>query len=162
MASTAMRTGQRGRAIIKKFEQSDQVALKPYKCPAGYWTIGWGHKIEAGDEWMMKGITAAQAEEIFDKDLLRIEKAVLKLVRVPLNQNQFDAIVSFTFNVGPDIDQDNIAEGLGDSTLLRHLNSGNYYKAAEEFNKWVFAMGKRQPGLVRRRTAERQLFLLPV
>lgn len=135
-----------GLDIIKRFEG---LKLKAYKCPAGVWTIGWGH---TGDVKPGATITAHQAEAILDADLDRFELGVDKLAP-GLPSNQFSALVSFSFNVG--------LEALAKSTLLKKLKSGGPLAAAPEFAKWVRAGGKVLPGLVKRREAERQLFLTP-
>lgn len=149
------RLGPKGLALIKHFEELRLVA---YLCPAKVWTIGWGHTkgVKPGDT-----CTKEQAEKWLLEDCEEFERAVHMLVKVPITQNQFDALVSFTFNVGPDIDADTIAEGLGDSTLLRKLNGGDYAGAALEFPKWNKGGGYVLPGLVRRRAAEQNLFLTP-
>jgi GH24 family phage-related lysozyme (muramidase) len=85
------------------------------------------------------------------RDLAPREVAVSRLITVPLNQNQFDALVSFVFNLG--------SGALQCSTLRRRLNAGAYLEAADEFPKWVYAGGRKLKGLVRRREAERILFL---
>lgn len=147
------RLSTRGLDLIKGWEQ---LRLKAYLCSAGVPTIGWGHTkgVKLGDT-----CTVEQAERWLLEDVESFEAAVHRLVTVPLTQNQYDALVSFTFNVGPDEDADTIAEGLGDSTLLRLLNAGDYVRAADEFPKWNKAAGKVSNGLVRRRASERELFL---
>jgi lysozyme len=96
-------------------------------------------------------IDYTKADSLLLEDLKRFESAIRQLVKVPLNQNQFDALVSFTFNVG---------EGaFKGSTLLKLLNAGNYNAAAAQFGKWVYAGKKVLPGLVARREAEYQLFI---
>jgi len=87
------------------------------------------------------------------------EPGVLRLVKVPLTQGQFDALVCFAYNVGLDDDADTLAEGLGDSTLLRKVNAGDFSGAAAEFAKWNKNDGKVMLGLRRRRAAERALFI---
>jgi len=95
-------------------------------------------------------ISSARAEEMLQADLPRFEAAVSRLVTVPLDQHQFDALVSFTYNLG---------EGnLRSSTLLKKLNAGDYAAAAAQFERWVTAAGKPLPGLVKRRAAERAMF----
>lgn len=140
-----MYISKKGLELIKQFEG---LRLKAYKCPAGIWTIGYGHT-----KGVYPGMTIT--EELADKflvdDIWYFERGVESLVAVPLTQGQFDALVSFAFNVG--------ADGLGDSTLLKKLNSGDYAGAADEFPKWVYSRGKKLKGLVRRRAAERELFL---
>lgn len=144
---------------LKIIENSEGLALKAYLCPANVWTIGYGHTkgVKQGDT-----CTIEQARAWLMEDCVEAEKAVHRLVKVPLNQNQFDALVSFCFNVGADEDADTIAEGLGDSTLLRKLNSGDYVGCAGEFPKWVNAKGRVLPGLVTRRKAEQTLFTKPI
>lgn len=140
-----MKTSSTGRALIRQFE-GDQ--LKAYLCPAGALTIGVGHTgsdVEPGQT-----ITQAQSDALLAKDLEKFEAAVSRLVRVPLTQNQFDALVSFAFNLG--------AGALQSSTLLKKLNKGDYQGAGAEFGKWVKAGGKTLTGLVRRRAAEAALF----
>ena len=95
-------------------------------------------------------ITKERAEELLRDDVKRFEGQVLRLVKVPLTQGQFDALVSFTYNLG--------AGNLSNSTLLRLLNVGDYSGAAAQFDRWVYASGKRLSGLVKRRAAERALF----
>jgi lysozyme len=121
--------------------------LKAYRCAGGAWTIGFGST--KGVRPLME-ITQEEADERLTRDLRTAEDAVNRLVHVPLTQNAFDALCSFTFNVG--------SSALADSTLLRLLNERDYAGAAKEFDKWVFAKGKRLKGLVLRREAERRLF----
>lgn len=151
-----MKTASAGKELIKHFESC---RLKAYPDPGtggAPWTIGWGHTkgVKQGDT-----CTLAQADAWFDEDLEEHEGYVNQLVQVPITQNQFDALVSFCYNVGPDIDADTIAEGLGDSTLLKKLNAGDYAGAADEFRKWTRSGGRVMPGLIRRREMERELFL---
>lgn len=143
--------------IIK---ESETLQLKAYICPAGILTIGYGHTGPDVKPGMV--ITKEQAETLLQQDLERFERDVRNLVKVHVNENQFGALVSFAFNVGSDIDDDELAEGLGDSTLLKKLNKYDYAGAANEFGKWVHANGKKLNGLVTRREREKQLFLKPV
>ena len=140
-----MRTSGAGIELIKAHEG---LRLNAYKCPAGVWTIGYGHTKNVAPG--MK-IIPAKAEMLLKEDLLRFENAVNDLVEVPLNQNQFDALVSFTFNVG--------ISALESSTLLRLLCLGHYFQAASQFSRWVHGGGQKLPGLIRRREEERKLFL---
>ena len=140
-----MKTSDVGIELIKKYEGC---VLKAYKCPSGVWTIGYGHT--AGVKSGMK-ITKAQALNYLKQDLSVFEKAVTNYVKVPLNQNQFDALVSFSFNCG--------TGALKTSTLLKKLNSSDYSGAANEFLKWNKSNGKVLNGLVRRRQEEKELFL---
>lgn len=135
--------------LIKRFEG---FSPKPYLCPAGYWTIGYGHVITAQDKDNYRDpITEAEAEALLKKDVFKAEKAVLRLIKVPLTDGQFDALVDFVFNLG--------GGALQRSTLRAKLNRGEYLDAADEFLKWVWAGGRKLKGLVRRRIAERELFL---
>lgn len=137
---------QAGIELIKRFEG---LRLKAYPDPATGgepWTIGVGHTggVRPGDV-----ITEARADELLRLDVTRFEKAVARLCPIT-TQPQFDALVSFAFNVG---------EGnLKDSTLRRMHNEGNYAGAAGQFARWSNANGKRMEGLVRRREAEAQLY----
>ena len=140
-----MRTSQRGLSLIKSFEG---LRLLAYRDAVGVWTIGYGatRGVKAG-----MSITNEQAERMLLNDVQRFEPEVERLVTEPLNRNQWDALVSFTYNLG--------AANLESSTLLRLLNRGDYAGAAEQFPRWNKAGGKVLPGLVRRREAERVLFL---
>lgn len=138
----------RGLKLIQEYEG---LRLKAYQDSVGVWTIGYGSTkgVRPGDE-----ITEAQAIELLAADVDRHADGVLRAVDVPLNQNQFDALVSFTFNVG--------VGALQRSTLLRKLNAGEYTEAANQLMRWVHAGGQELRGLVRRREAERKLFMEPV
>lgn len=140
-----MKTGINGFNLIKEFEG---LRLHTYKCPADRWTIGYGHTANASANDV---ITEAQAISLLYQDVAKSERAVNQYVRVPLTQNQFDALVSFVFNLG--------VGNFRTSTLLKKLNAGDYDDAAKEFGRWIHAGGKALPGLVRRREAERALFL---
>lgn len=134
-----------GLALIKRWEGCKSNA---YLCPAKVWTIGYGHTktVKPG----MK-ITIDQAEELLKQDLAVFEQAVVRLVTVPLSQNQFDALVSFAFNVG--------TNALANSTLLSLLNRKNYLGAAEQFLRWTKAGNVTLKGLVERRKKEYELFM---
>lgn len=154
-----MKTSEKGQAHIKKTESFES---RPYRCPANIPSIGFGTtRYPNGKAVTMydPAITLEQANAYFAHDIERFERDVLSLVKVPITQGQFDALVSFAYNCGSDIDDDTIAEGLGDSTLLKKLNAGDYKGAADEFPKWNKGAGKVQPGLVKRRAAEREMFL---
>ena len=133
--------------LIKSFEGLE---LESYLCPAGIWTIGYGH---TGNVRKGQKITKKEADELLDVDLSVFRKGVRNLVKVPLNQNQFGALVSFAYNVG--------LGNLKTSTLLRLLNEGNYTGAADQLLRWNKSKGKVLTGLVRRREAERAVFLTP-
>jgi lysozyme len=140
-----MKTSPKGIALIKDFEG---LRLGAYYCSAGVLTIGYGHTggVKEGDL-----ITEQKAEQLLQDDLKKFENGVLRLVRVPLNQNQFDALVSFAFNLG--------VGNLGKSTLLKMLNDRDYKGAAGQFVRWNKAGGKELAGLTRRRLAESAMFL---
>ena len=152
-----MKLSQNGLDLIKHFEGFKS---KAYLCPAGVWTIGYGTTRVNGKP-VQAGITCTeeQASLWLALDVEQFERDVTKLVTSPLTQSQFDALVSFAYNVGSDIDSDTIAEGLGDSTLLKLVNRKEYEKAAAEFLKWNKAGGKVLKGLTTRRRAEHLLFL---
>lgn len=155
--------------LVKSFEglpdgDPSTVNLDPYLDPVDIWTIGWGHAIAWQGRWLRGaqnaaqaralypgGITRLQAEQLLRGDLLDAGRDVTLAVSVPINDKQFGALVSFTFNLG--------AGNLRSSTLLRKLNQGDYAGAANEFPRWVRAGGQVLPGLVKRREAERTLFL---
>ena len=139
------RTSQKGIDLIKEFEGFRNTA---YLCPANVWTIGYGHTKTAKPGMC---ISTVQGEELLRKDVEKFENAVNTLVKVPLNQNQFDALVSFAYNVG--------VGAFGKSTLLRLLNQGEYQRAAKQLHRWVRGGGRKLPGLVRRRKAEYDLFV---
>jgi lysozyme len=121
------------------------------------WTIGWGSTgadIVPGLTW-----TQAQADARFASDLAKFEDGVSMLLgATPTSQNQFDALVCIAYNIGLDIDKDTIAEGLGDSTLLRKHKAGDFEGASKAFRAWRFNDGREMRGLVRRRAAEEKLY----
>lgn len=137
-----MRTGEKGLQIIKNFEGC---RLDAYRCPAGVWTIGYGHT--AGVHQGMK-ITQLQAEELLKNDL-KVYENYVNATGLTLNQNQFDALVSFTYNCGPG----------SLNTLVRKRTLSQIADALLLYNK---GGGKVLPGLTRRRNAERELFLKPL
>ena len=133
-----------GLNLIKRFEGFSPTI---YICPAGYPTIGYGHVVLTDErEEFAAGITQAEATELLRKDVRLAERAVLRLISAPLTDGQFDALVSFTFNLG--------AGALQRSTLRLKVNRGEHESVPAELMKWVWAAGKRLPGLVRRRQAE--------
>lgn len=144
-----MKVSAAGRKAIAKHEGNK---LEAYLCPAGVWTIGVGHTAGAGLPHPKAGmkITAEESDEILSRDLVTFEKAVLKAVKVPLTQNQFDALVSLAFNIG--------AGAFAKSTLVRKLNAGDYKGASAQFDVWNKAGGSVMKGLVSRRASERALF----
>jgi lysozyme len=144
-----MQTSDTGIALIKEFEG---FSATPYKDGAGLLTIGYGHKIQPGE--LFDTISNETAEALLRDDVQEAADAVNRLVTADLNQNQFDALVSFTFNLG--------AGRLQESTLLTLLNSGNYDGASAQITRWKYIGTTASPGLSRRREAERSLFDKPV
>lgn len=140
-----MRINKEGLSIIK---QCEGCKLKAYLCPSLVPTIGYGHTtgVKLGDV-----ITQADADRFLLQDIKRFEQAVTALVKVPINENQFSALVSFTFNVG--------VSNLKSSTLLKKLNLRDYKGCSNEFERWVYGSNKKPlEGLKKRRKLERQLF----
>lgn len=139
-----MKIGENGIALLKRHEG---LKLQAYKCSAGVLSIGYGHTKD-----VTKGlkITAAQAEEFLKQDMTWAEKAVNN-ENLQLNQNQFDALVSFVFNVG--------ATAFKNSTLLKMIKvNPNSANIPSEFAKWKLAGGKIVPGLSARRKLETELY----
>lgn len=135
--------------IVEHFEGYSPTV---YICPAGKPTIGYGHVVPKHDlPDFQKPITKERARQILMMDMTYAQQAVDRLVKAPLTQNQYDALVSFVFNVG--------RNEFAKSTLLSHLNKRQYREAADQFPRWVNGGGKRLEGLVRRRRAERDLFM---
>lgn len=140
------RTNEEGIAIIKHFEGFSSTR---YVCPAGYNTIGYGHRILAKENFPPK-ISESEATKILRKDVCIAEDAVRRCVSVPLQDCQFSALVSFVYNVG---------EGtFRKSTLMKIINARKHEKVPEELQRWVFAKGKKLPGLQLRRDAEGRLY----
>lgn len=143
-----MKTSNNGRNFIKRFEQ---LRLKAYPDPGTGgkpWTIGWGHTkgVMQGDR-----ITQEQAEAFFSEDLAVFELTVNGAIKRTMTQNQFDSMVSLAFNIG--------GPAFAGSTLVKNFNAGDVQAAADEFSKWRNSAGKVMPGLVKRRAAEREMFL---
>ncbi|MWS09222.1 glycoside hydrolase family protein [Escherichia coli] len=145
-----MQTSDKGIALIKEFEGCK---LTAYQDSVGVWTIGYGWTQPVDGKPIRAGMTIKQetAERLLKTGMVSYESDVSRLVKVGLTQEQFDALVSFTYNLG--------ARSLSTSTLLRKLNAGDYAGAADEFLRWNKAGGKVLNGLTRRREAERALFL---
>jgi lysozyme len=157
-----------GLELVKSFEgipdgDPTTVKIDPYLDPVGIWTIGWGHAITLGGQFLRGkenrkaardlypgGITLEQAEQLLRADLLDTCRDVAALVKVPVTDNQFAALVSFAFNCG--------CGNLAKSTLLKKLNQRDYTGAAAEFPRWNKSNGKVLAGLTRRREAEAELF----
>ena len=148
-----MKIGEKGLALIKEFEGCK---LQSYKCPAGVWTIGIGSTRYA-DGTPVKANQAlpneAAAMALLKDTITLYELDVTSLVKVPITQNQFDALVSFAYNVG--------LSALNDSTLLRFHKAGDYAAAKLQFARWDKNDGKVMKGLTRRRAAEAALYGKP-
>jgi len=145
-----MQISDKGISLIKQFEG---LRLTAYKDAVGVLTIGYGWTQPVDGKPIRPGMTIKEetAERLLRTGLVGYESDVSKLVKVKLTQGQFDALVSFAYNLG--------ARALSTSTLLQKLNAGNYAGAADNFPRWNKAGGKVLPGLTRRREAERALFL---
>ena len=136
--------------LIKQFE-----GFRPesYQDSVGVWTIGYGttringQPVKAG-----MTITEDQAIQYVQLEVNRLWSQIESIVKVPINDNQMNALVDFAYNLG--------FNALKTSTLMKKLNAGDFTGAANEFGRWVYASGKILPGLVKRREAEKQLFLL--
>lgn len=139
---------QEGLSLIKRFEGFSPTI---YLDAAGLPTIGYGHLLHPGEAEMYKGsISEAVAQDLLIKDVVRAERAVLRLIAVSLTDGQFDALVSFTFNLG--------SGALQRSTLRRKANRQEHTDVPAEFMKWVWAGGRKLKGLVKRRAAEGALY----
>jgi lysozyme len=142
-----MRISSQGIALIKQFEG---FSAYPYQCPAGYRTVGYGHVIGATDQYMYP-LDAAEAEAILVADSVLAERAVASLIAIALSQPQFDALVSFTYNMG--------VAALQRSTLRQVINRGEYGAIEGPWMRWVYAKGRILKGLVARRQAEISLYI---
>ena len=142
-----MKIGAAGIGLIRKYES---LALKAYICPAGFPTIGWGHKITKGDR-LGNEISLDQAEALLMADIAIAEAAVNALIKAPISQNQFDALVSFVFNLG--------ADEVKASTLVQYVNANQHNLAAGQFGCWIFSKKKPLAGLIKRRADEALLFI---
>lgn len=134
----------------KRLTQREGVRLKAYKDSVGIWTIGIGHTSMAGPPTVTPGLTITKEEcdAIFARDLVKYENAVNNAVKVPLLQNEFDALVSLCYNIGPG--------GLARSTVIKKLNAGDKQGAANAFMAWV-----KPPEITGRRLTEKKQFLTP-
>jgi len=140
-----MHTSDEGFELIKKFEGCE---LEAYKCAAGVWTIGYGHTkdVQEGDKWTEEKADFMLWRELDDE----YEHYVNSLATVPMNQSQFDSLVSWTYNLGPN--------NLKRSSMLRVLNEGKYDEVPAQMKRWNKAKGKVLAGLTRRREAEALMF----
>jgi lysozyme len=139
-----MNISQEGISLIKKFEGCE---LEAYQCAAGVWTIGYGStkNVKEGDT-----LTQKEADNLLLHEMQEYEGYIKELVKVPLKQNQFDALVSWVFNLGP--------ANLKASTMLKFLNAGDYHLIPSQIKRWNKANGKVLEGLIRRREAEALMF----
>lgn len=140
-----MKISSRGLDLIKRFEG---FSASTYICPAGKHTIGYGHIVSPGE--LFTEIDRQQAEDLLIKDVHFAESVIRHNVHTDLSQSQYDALVSFVYNVG--------GGNFIKSTLLRLLNNKDYAGAAKQFARWVYAGGRVLPGLEKRRAAEQALF----
>ena len=149
---------------IEMIKHHEGVRTKPYRCPALLWTVGVGHVIDPNhirvkfedrknialpDEWN-RVLSMAEVDRILAEDLANFERGVLRLCPTGLTQGRFDALVSFSFNVG--------LGNLQRSTIRMKHNRGDFEEAAEAFMQWTKAGGKELPGLVKRRKDEKALY----
>ena len=132
-------------SFIKQYEGW---SATPYKCPAGHWTIGYGHRILEGESFTQ--ITKAEGEALLAKDLEPRAALLASTVNVPLTENQKTALISLIYNIG--------GANFKQSTLLKKLNKGDFDGARKQFSAWIYAKGKVSKGLVARRKAEAALF----
>tara|TARA_R100001443_G_scaffold112150_2_gene125470 strand:- start:2605 stop:3060 length:456 start_codon:yes stop_codon:yes gene_type:complete len=139
-----LKTSQEGISLIKSFEGCE---LTAYRCSADVPTIGYGHTsgVSDGDT-----CTQEEAETMLAEDLVEFEDYVKKYVETNLQQNEFDALVAWTYNLGP--------ANLKESTMLKELNSGNFEEVPRQMKRWNRAGGEVLDGLIRRREAESRLF----
>ena len=138
---------------LELIKASEGLRLAPYLCPAGVPTIGYGNTRYADGRAVKltdPPITKDQADALLMATLQPYADAVSRYVQVAINQNQFDALVDFAYNLGP--------QALRTSTLLKLLNEGLFDMAADQFDEWVYSGKSRLPGLVKRRALEKQLF----
>lgn len=145
MPNTGLETSPVGLELVTDFEGCK---LEPYKCPGDVWTSGVGHTATTRPGEVL---SHEQVASNLVTDVKDAERIVNRYVRVPLTQGQFDALVSFSFNVG---------EGnFRSSTLLKKLNAGDYAGACHQLPRWIYSSGKKLAGLERRRLAERDICL---
>lgn len=149
---------------IDQIKRDEGVRNRPYQCPALLWTVGVGHVIDPNHAKVPMAnrkqlpipagwdrvLSNEEIDEILRKDLARFEQGVSRLITAPITQGQFDALVSFSFNVG--------LGNLQNSTLRMKVNRQDYEGAAEQFLVWTKAGGKVLAGLVKRRTHEKEMF----
>jgi len=144
-----MKTSSDGLELIKEFEG---LGLKAYKCPANIWTVAFGHTSAAGEPKVLPGMMVSrdEAEAILRRDVIQYENGVRSQITVSITQGQFDALVSFAYNVG--------VGAFSKSTLLKKINAEKFDEVPAEFMKWTKGGGRELPGFVRRRRAEVKLW----
>jgi lysozyme len=142
-----MPIGDAGLALIRRFEG---FSATPYRCPAGIWTVGYGHVIGRGERFDFPLSTQA-AEALLKQDVREAENSVNNLIYNDLTPSQYDALCSFCFNVG--------AAALQRSSLRRVVNRGDHAEVPRQLLRWVYAGGKVLPGLILRREAEAALYI---
>ena len=149
-----MKISKNGIKIIKELEGFKTNA---YQCSSGVWTIGYGHtqNVQKNDTCSLE-----EATEFLMQDIEIAQHAVNTLVKVELNQNQFDALVSFVYNIG--VGSKVRKKGFAGSTMLAFLNAGHFPLAAGQFDRWVYSKSEISKGLVKRRKKEKELFLKPM
>lgn len=138
-----MYISERGVKLIKDFEG---FSSKTYVCPAGYKTIGYGHISDNN----INDITKDEADKLLAEDIYKAERSVKRNIKVDLSQGQFDALVSFAFNLG--------GAALQRSTLRQKVNREEHQDVPKEFMRWVYAGGIALAGLVKRREAEAEVY----
>lgn len=144
-----MKISLQGIELIKSFEGFRSMS---YKCPGGYWTIGYGHVFKEEELCQYEhGIAEKEGQYFLEQDICKVEKSLKRLVYISLSQNQVDALGSFTFNVG--------AGALQRSTLRRIINRQEHAQVPQELLKWVWAAGKKHRGLIKRREIEGEVYL---
>lgn len=134
--------------LIKQIKEFEGFRASSYTCPAGFKTIGYGHILSEDNK--LDNIDQKKAEELLMQDIARFESAVLRNIKVELTQGQFDALVSFTFNVGP--------ASLQRSTLRQKINRSEHQDVPREIKRWIYAGGKILSGLVNRREIEANIY----
>lgn len=140
-----MRSSDAGLALIRRFEG---FSATPYRCPAGYMTIGYGHMLAPGEHY--DRIDEEKAQLLLRQDVRVAEYEVMRLVTRVVHQGAFDALASFTFNLG--------GAALQRSALRRAINRGDDEETARQWMRWVYAGGRIMQGLVTRRKAELALY----
>ena len=143
-----MEINKQGIKLIKYYE-----GFRPesYICEGGKNTIGYGHVIRSDENYKDRTITLEEGQELLMEDVDKFEKSVTKLVKAPINDNQFSALVSFAYNLG--------SNNLRKSTLLQNVNNKMFMQCPPEFLRWIYTKGKPLKGLLRRRCSEALLFI---